>query len=723
MAFLGLGSFGQGFVKGFAESANEALKNDIQRINNRVEKVADFRVKRAVQEQEERKKELEEIEEALREAEGLFGADDPRAASYAASLLKEQGSTSALKSFVQQIKQSEEYNRGGNLANFMQMSEKEMPMGTRSDYARAFLGKPKATPDYRLPEDAVTAGAGNLISALGLKPDISGRAEKQVSEQMAAMGVGVEPTTDIVLPSSVFQKEKFVLANKTPSERITYLNEELARVGNTPERNAELQSMLTNQYEAVKATGGIEDRITALENQLSRASGEDAVKLKEEIGNLRRKVKLESAETSGNSMDIIDARINIALYEGLKTGNLSEYRKLLEKKKSLGKEPTFAEELAEDKEQFFQDVQNKSIKQGTPEYEKRLAQIKKDEELAKVFDVESTNPSVVNQWSDVFTSAIERSLADKMPATELQRYTEVKKLIDANPDYLQSLKAQNPKTYQLYIETKELEKEVMDSSIARVLSSLNKETEPEAFFAAASIFGYGGEAQAATTQAVSDVSGGAAATQAVSDVSSGAADVAATDGSGSKFSTEKFKKSFPDDEAGANKMVNSILRKGINMEDAIADAKSKGYSKEFIDVLEANKGIDSSMAKIAIEDADMPSELQIAVEAVKQLPFLSGRRQKVNAIMDAIGVSKEAATNMLKEVEDEIKTQRAEDVSKNADTPVSLARVLRRAKTIDEYNNALAKYIEATGREEDDVKRSFPPPASNKNSGGLMSRG
>ena len=78
---------------------------------------------------------------------------------------------------------------------------------------------------------------------------------------------------------------------------------------------------------------------------------------------------------------------------------------------------------------------------------------------------------------------------------------------------------------------------------------------------------------------------------------------------------------------------------------------------------------------------------------------------------------------MLKEVEDEIKTQRAEDVSKNADTPVSLARVLRRAKTIDEYNNALAKYIEATGREEDDVKRSFPPPASNKNSGGLMSRG
>jgi hypothetical protein len=705
MAFLGLGSFGQGFVKGFAESANEALKNDIQRINNRVEKVADFRVKRAVQEQEERKKEIEEIEEALREAEGLFGADDPRAASYAASLLKEQGSTSALKSFVQQIKQSDEYKRGGNLANFMQMSEKEMPTGTRSDYARAFLGKPKATPDYRLPEDAVTAGAGNLISALGLKPDISGRAEKQVSEQMAAMGVGVEPTTDIVLPSSVFQKEKFVLANKTPSERITYLNEELARVGNTPERNSELQSMLTNQYEAVKATGGIEDQITALESQLSRASENDAVKLKEEIGNLKREAKLRAAETSDNPMDLVDAKISIALREGLKTGDLSEYRKLLEEKKSLGKEPTFAEELTEDKQQFLRDVQNGTIKQGTPEYEKRLAQIKRDEELSKVFDVESTNPSVVNQWSDVFTSAIEMSLADKMPATELQRYTEVKKLIDANPDYLQSLKAQNPKTYQFYIETKELEKQVMDSSIARVLSSLSKETEPEAFFAAASIFGYGGEAQAAATQAVSDVSGGEAATQAVSDVSGGAAE-------------NDSMKEYPNDESGANLMIQAAEGTEISISDLIASAEKRGYGEDFLNALR-NK----QMSDIAIEDAGMPSELQIAVEAVKQLPFLAGRRQKVDAIMDATGVSKEAATNMLKKVEDEIKTRRAEDTSKNADTPVSLARVLRSAKTIDEYNDALAKYIEVTGRTQDDVMKSFPPPSSNKNSGGLMSRG
>src|SRR5210317_1076150 len=99
-----LGEFGKGFVTGIAESADKALKADIERINSRVEKVADFRVKRAVEEQEKRKKDLEDIEEALAEAEGLFGKEDPRASAYAASLLKDQGSTSALRAFVNQIK-------------------------------------------------------------------------------------------------------------------------------------------------------------------------------------------------------------------------------------------------------------------------------------------------------------------------------------------------------------------------------------------------------------------------------------------------------------------------------------------------------------------------------------------------------------------------------------------------------------------------------------------
>ena len=37
-----LGEFGKGFLTGFAEEANEALKNDIQRINTRLKKLLTF---------------------------------------------------------------------------------------------------------------------------------------------------------------------------------------------------------------------------------------------------------------------------------------------------------------------------------------------------------------------------------------------------------------------------------------------------------------------------------------------------------------------------------------------------------------------------------------------------------------------------------------------------------------------------------------------------------
>ena len=113
MALFGLGNFGEGFIEGLATSANKALQDDIRRINLRAEKVADFQVKRTVEAQEKRKKDLEEIEDALREAEGLFDKDDPRAAAYAASLLEEQGSASALKAFTKQIKDSNQEEVGG----------------------------------------------------------------------------------------------------------------------------------------------------------------------------------------------------------------------------------------------------------------------------------------------------------------------------------------------------------------------------------------------------------------------------------------------------------------------------------------------------------------------------------------------------------------------------------------------------------------------------------
>ena len=58
MSLFGLGSFGEGFVKGFATEANEALKNDIERINTRVDDLAKIKFDRALKDQDERKKVL-----------------------------------------------------------------------------------------------------------------------------------------------------------------------------------------------------------------------------------------------------------------------------------------------------------------------------------------------------------------------------------------------------------------------------------------------------------------------------------------------------------------------------------------------------------------------------------------------------------------------------------------------------------------------------------------
>lgn len=97
MGLFGLGDFGTGFVEGFAKSANEALKEDLRKVDLRVEKVAEAKMKRALKQQEERAEELEEIEDALEQGRSLFGTDDPRSAQYAASLLKQEGNLASYK--------------------------------------------------------------------------------------------------------------------------------------------------------------------------------------------------------------------------------------------------------------------------------------------------------------------------------------------------------------------------------------------------------------------------------------------------------------------------------------------------------------------------------------------------------------------------------------------------------------------------------------------------
>ena len=651
MALFGLGNFGEGFIEGLATSANKALQDDIRRINLRAEKVADFQVKRTVEEQEKRKKDLEEIEDALREAEGLFDKDDPRTAAYAASLLQEQGSASALKAFTNQLKESNVYKSGQSLANFMEMAEKDMPTGTRTDYANAFLGKPSLPSDYRLPESAASAGAGNLLDAIGLKPDVSSMVSEQVSEQMSAMGIAEQAEITVSLPSGTFMREKFTIGNMTPSNRLKYINEQLANENNTPERITELQGMLTKTQDAVYATGKEEDRLTVIESKISRAEGNERKILIEEAANLKRQIKLKEAETSTNKLDLLDAQLEIALADAWETKNFDEYNRLKKERESIGKPVDPKEDVKEAKRELAVRVQSGELDINSPEYKTALAAIRQDEIIIDQIYGEGgeLDLTAAKSIAGFMQTAIDNDISDKLTGEQRDLFNKASDALSRYNGSREMFKKEDPVLYQQYMDIVAANKDIENAAIERFLSGIpesDKKNRTNALFAAQSAFNYGGQAQAAAAQAVSEVQGDGAA------VTGGEAPVVGGEGAvpdaASADSAVNLKKKFSDDKAGATKMVNAILRSGIDMEAAIADASTKGYGKDFMDVLEENRGVDSTMAKMAIEDSAIRTdkdEVSQAVDIVDRFhnsalaPNIVAQPSKVNRLVrEALGL-------------------------------------------------------------------------------------
>ena len=92
MGLFGLGSFGEGLVKGLAEGATKTMQEEMERIEDSIKTASDIRIKRIVQDQEKKRSEAEKIVKALKRARAnLGGVDNPQAAVRAASLLKQEG--------------------------------------------------------------------------------------------------------------------------------------------------------------------------------------------------------------------------------------------------------------------------------------------------------------------------------------------------------------------------------------------------------------------------------------------------------------------------------------------------------------------------------------------------------------------------------------------------------------------------------------------------------
>ena len=330
MSFLGLGSFGTGFVTGLAESADKALKDDISRINTRIDELAKIKFNRALDDQEERKKEVREAEEVLREAGAVFG-DDPYAADYAAGLLKQSGSIQAFREEIAKLREAKKGNVP--LAQFIKRASIDSPTGTFKDYAEAYVGSRRTLPDMKIAEDTTTAGT--LVgSILGKKVDISGKAEKRVSEQMSAAGFTTPKAEGpFVAPVLEFDREGISMYQMSPSQRITYIQEELARTGLTDERKTQLQGFLNDNLISAQKNGTNETQVAALKTQLSYASEEEKEGIKKQIIAVQREIELDSALNE-------KARILVLANHAEEDGRTDEARSLKRQAKDMTSEPT-----------------------------------------------------------------------------------------------------------------------------------------------------------------------------------------------------------------------------------------------------------------------------------------------------------------------------------------------------------------------------------------------
>jgi hypothetical protein len=473
MALFG-GGFATGLVTGLAESANKALKDDIERINTRVDKIAEFKVKRAIEEQEDRAKEIGEVEEALQEGYALFGGDDNQyAAEYSAGLLKQAGSVAAFKARIAELRKAKDDN-GTDLGAFMERASKDAPTASLTDYANAFVGAPKTfAGDYRMPEDLKPAGG--LVSKIVGKPiDTMALAGAQAKEEIAAR-IGTVKFESVPLPTVTFQAERFKLSQMSASERITYINDKLANPDNTEERVTELQGMLTTALDTAAKTGSITTKIDAKKQLLERAeTPEEKDKLIDEISELTFERETTEAEAEGNAIGVIDAKIKREQY----LGNTDNVKSLLRKKKELsGTEESFSEITAQLETDLMRGLANGTVIEGSDAHKAAMSEIEKRRDIEQnVTGSGDMKPSEIRGAQSYYEREL-RSETQKRLGALGSAYSTVMDMVEKGTDVI----ALTPAEQTTYRRGQEVEAEVRAEIVTRMTSTYSEEDWPELY--------------------------------------------------------------------------------------------------------------------------------------------------------------------------------------------------------------------------------------------------
>ena len=739
MALFGLGNFAEGFVGGLAESANKALIEEMDDIKDRVKTVSDYRVKRAVEENEERTEEFNDIQAALKEGADLFG-DDPRSMEMAASLLKDQGNLAGYTALINQMR-ARKNDLGIDPAGFFARAEVDAPASkgyTASDYARSFQGAPKTLPDYRLPEGMVSAGAGNLLSKIGLKPDISGQIQDRTSEQMAAMGVGVDTADLVAMPSIVFRSEDYNLADKSAAEKLKYFTEKTLNPSISEEKREEYRLKALEQAKLAATSADENLRLDGLQTQLASATGEEAASLSKEIIATKKSIERKEAAVSTDPTATLKLDKQDLLLKAADPATPAvEREKILTQVSAIDDEitvltqgkPTEAEVLKKALEKHQRLMRtNPEYKAGNPEFDEAQAQIDEMREIEKLVGPIDVTQADIRTAEVIIESAVDRAVLNSEMTEDLSpEFLQIYRVISQEKDKDKKRRMVNALSTEIREGQTISDRQAYDEGMATVTSR-----SAGVIDTAIDVLSQTGRKGAAAAKLAARLFPGY--TPPSVDADTGETDTAAAD------TTVTLPDGFIDTAEAARQSLANMAKDGDVTVDELQDsiqAVEGMVSPEYLNVL---KQALVEMTSTDDEDFDQQAEaekaqgtinkpLEDTVKILDSGSDIFGFPLSTNQIKDLmrtqLGITDEEELEKLYEQATKVQLQNELDTMEQSVKPgnvITLAKILRETQDEAQWKRVIDKYVERTNNTLEEATKRFPAPTQKKAKGGLMAR-
>jgi len=451
MAFLGLGSFGTGLVTGFAESANKALQEDMDRINRRIDTISEYRVKKAIAEQEERAAEIKEVEDLIKQGSRLF-KDNPRATEYAATLLDTYG-VDGYKAKIAELQEAS-YNNPINISDYFEISQVAditkngvKPL-TVNDYAESYVGGNVKVPDYKLPPDAIPDSG--LVGAIFGDIDISGRIQQQYESDVAAAGYDIDAEVPTVMLGDItFNKFKFdVDTAPTFDDKVNLYQQAMLDERKSEEEIMQLESDFSNLLSVAGNSRSYDTQIKALNMQLDRSTpgSEASQEIVFKINNLKTTRDLEIAEAQNDEESIFNLKAKSAWskYKQNPTAeNLQAFKTIRNQQNEFltGRGIPFEQQAEEIK------IAMQGVDPNSDEYAMLEESLKKLRLLNEA-GIEVSMPEYDAAQRLINTNS--ELLAMGNPILTDKEYLNAKKLLDSGNITLKQLKQEYPSSYAAY---------------------------------------------------------------------------------------------------------------------------------------------------------------------------------------------------------------------------------------------------------------------------------